>query len=222
MKTKLIISILMILTLIACGNTETSTNTQIQEATLKENMSFDEALNYLDALDKEYNSSWKKEQIPTNMIRPEILGEITNKTLELEKRIEKDTPQSTLVQARLDMISAQTAYYLVQKIGGTLNFTKENGTLQVKEPIDCNNIETIAKSTKLQYMTYQSWNNFMQNMDTLLQKNKEARYKIGINDQRISFYDSPFGKYEEMEQYFQTINQAAQQQCGKTIKLENS
>lgn len=205
------ITILFSILLIACAPTE------VKEEHKK--LNFDQVLAEFDAIDAQFGTNWKKEQIPNNMIPFPNLPAWTEKTLALENLTEKDTPERVLVEIRLDMISAQTSYYLGQQIGekGQVKVSKQNETWKLDEPINCDNLEDIAKATKLYWLSYQSWINFMNNMDLLLQKDKPSREKIGSNDNRVSFYTAPFGQAEDGTK---AIVKAVENSCGKTINLD--
>lgn len=205
--------IILLALLIACAPEQIEQKNE----TKKVEMTLQNILDEFEALDAQLNTSWKQEKIPQNMIKIEALQAWTDHVLALKEIIQTDTPASVLIEVRLDMLSAQTAYYLGAEIGekGEVILTREGENLVAKN-IKCENAEEIAKATKLYKLSVQSTITFNGNMDLLLQKSIEAREKIGTNENRPAFYESEF---PSAEQRIEAIKTALKEQCQIELKI---
>jgi hypothetical protein len=182
------------------------------------NVTVQNILDEFEAIDAQYKTSWMNEQVPKNMIRPESLEPWTNKLLMLKNLTPKDSLAFELIEARLEMLSAQTAVYLGAQIGekGSVPFTRtgENATIGT---LNCTNIKEIAKATKLYQVSFHSWQRFAGHMDAVLQFDIDARNKLGVDDKRMPFYQSSFqGAREKIRE----TAEAAKEQCGVQFNLE--
>lgn len=215
MKTFTIIALIL---LAACTPAIVEKN-ETNITTAKPNVTTQDILNEFEALDIQYNTSWKKEQIPKNMINPKTLQQWTDYTLALKKNTQKDTLASELIEARLEMLSAQTAVYLGVEIGqkGTVpSTTGENDTIIIGT-LNCDNIEDIAKATILYQMSFHSWQRFAHHMDNVLQNDIPLRTIIGVDNNKMPFYESPFNRARKK---IVATEKAAREQCGFAINLE--
>jgi hypothetical protein len=219
---KYLIPIIALVVLAACVQVPTEKNdTNIIELkkTMQANLSVQDILNEFEAFDKQYNTSWKKEQIPKSMINPKALRPWTEHTIALQNITQKGTLASELINARLEMLSAQTAVYLGVEVGqkGAVPFTeKENGTFIIGT-LNCSNIEDMAKATKLYQVAFHSWERFSGHMDNVLQNDIAAREFLGVDKNRMPFYESSFQKARKK---VDATAEAAKEQCGFAIKLE--
>jgi hypothetical protein len=215
MKTIIPIIVMLVL-LIACTP---HVEQQKENSTTNVNLTVDNIFREFDALDAQYNTSWKKEHITKSMIDPKVLPQWTDYTLALKNITQKDTLASELIDARLEMLSAQTAVYLSVEIGqkGAVPYTTgENDTIIVG-PLNCSNIEDIAKATKLYQVAFHSWQRFSGHMDNVLQYDVAARAIVGIDNNRMPFYESSFQKARKK---IEATAKALREQCGFAIKLE--
>jgi len=209
----LIIAILFLLA--ACVEVQPEANVSKQ---IKANLTTEQVLQEFEAIDKELNTTWLKEQISKNMIRPDALGTWTSRTLALRNVTETNTTAYDLIQARLDMLSAQTAVYLGVEIGenGYAPLEKKDGEFTAGK-IDCSKAESIAKATRLYQVAFHNWMTFANHMDNVLLKDKESRSIIGINKERPPFYASNF---QDARNKIQATSKAVKEQCSLTIPLE--
>lgn len=212
--------IAMLLLLAACTpHVEQKNEPATISTTTKANLTVDNIFREFDALDAQYNTSWKKEHIPKSMINPKALQPWTDYTLALKNITQKDTLASELIDARLEMLSAQTAVYLGVEIGqkgAVPSTTGENDTIIIGT-LNCSNIEDIAKATKFYQMAYHSWQRFSGHMDNVLQYDVAARAIIGVDNNKMPFYESSFQKARKK---IEATAEAAKEQCGFAIKLE--
>lgn len=172
-------------------------------------------------LDLELNTSWHEESIPFNMIQVKAIEPWTANMLFLRDRLSEknDTLLIDLVDARVQMLKSQLAYYLMIKVGpnGTINMTRTGKTLAPIQEIDCRNSKVIAKSLGLYYSSYAAWKNFTILMDKVLQ-NEEFRGQIGTNKERPKFYDPPF---PDALDYIAAAKKAVYEQCEVEIVMQD-
>jgi len=183
-------------------------------------LSLSEVLDEFSVLDADLNTSWKKEELPKNMIPPLAVQAWTKRLKLLEDLTEKDSPARKLVQARLEMLRSQVAYYLGAEIG-------EKGTVPLKEENDeftpgfvaCENVNDIEKATKLYALSLKHYLKFVQHMDNILQYSPEARQKIGIDENKVAFYSAPFNFGQKK---IDATIAAVEDQCNYVITLEDT
>ncbi len=219
MQMKEIIPLIAILVLLAaCAPQAPLKEENVTATTITANLTITDVLSEFDAFDAQYNTSWKKEQISKAMIRPEALQPWTDHLLALRNVTQKDTLANELIEARLEMLSSQTAVYLGVDVGpkGAVPYTKEANDTIIVGKLDCSNIEHIAKATKLYQLAYHSWVRFASHMDRVLQDSMEAREKLGINKNKMPFYTSSF---QDARQKVKASAQAAEEQCGFRMAL---
>ncbi len=200
---------------------ETITNiTNATKETATPLLSLSEVLDEFAALDADLNTTWKKEQIPDNMIRPLAVEQWTKRLKLLEDLTEKNSSANRLVQARLEMLRSQVAYYLGAEIGekGIVPLKQEGETF-TPGLVACENRKEIEKATKLYHISYKHYGKFVTLMDDILQNSVEAREKIGIDENRLAFYEAPF-KYGQNK--MDTITKAVEEQCNYVISLEDT
>ncbi len=218
---KYIIPIIALIVLAACVQVPMEKNaTNVSEtATIHANITVQDILNEFDALDAQYNTSWKKEQIPKSIINPKALRQWTDHTLALKNITRRGTLASELIDARLEMLSAQTAVYLGVEIGrkGAVPFTAGENDTFIIGTLNCSNIKDIAKATKLYQVAFHSWERFSDHMDNVLQNDAAAREFLGVDKNRMPFYESAFQKARKK---IEATAEAAKEQCGFAIKLE--
>ncbi len=210
MKQYLIITLLI---LAAC----TPQTVTKENVTAKANLSITQVLDEFDALDAQYNTTWREEQIPKKIIRPEALQSWTSHVLALRNITEKNTLAYELLEARLDMLSAQTAIYLGVEVGekGSVPLKKE-GEEYLPGKLNCANAEDMAKTTRLYQMAFHNYLYFAHHMDKVLEKSVETRERIGVNKERMPFYQSSF---QDAVKKIEATAKAVKEQCGVTIKL---
>lgn len=172
-------------------------------------------------LDLELNTTWHEESIPFNMIEVKSIEPWTANMLFLRNRISEknDTVLIDLVDARVQMLKSQLAYYLMIKVGpnGTINMTRTGKTLTPTQEIDCKNSKVIAKSLGLYYSSYAAWKNFTILMDRALQ-DEEIRGQIGANRDKPKFYNPPFA---DALDYINTAKKTVYQQCEIEIVMQD-
>lgn len=209
--------LLILLLLLAACTQQTVTKENITEKA-KANLSISQVLDEFDALDAQYNTTWREEQIPKNLIKPEALDQWTSHVLALRNITDQNSLAYNLIEARLDMLSAQTAIYLGLNIGekGSVPLKKE-GEEYIPGKLTCLNVEDMAKATKLYQMAYHNWLFFGHHMDVVLEKSIETRERIGVNEGRMAFYQSPF---QNAVKKIEATAKAVRDQCGVTIELE--
>jgi len=183
-------------------------------------LSLSEVLDEFAVLDADLNTSWKKEQLPDNMIPMAAVEPWTKRLNLLEDLTEKDSFAHKLVQARIEMLRSQAAYYLGAEIGekGTVPLKQEQTTF-TPGLVNCENIKEIEKATKFYYTANKHYLKFFKLMDSILQNSVEAREKIGVDENRILFYDGPFAYADKK---IETIKTAVEEQCGYLITFEDT
>jgi len=206
------IMIAAVLLLVACTPIKTET------PKAKANISITQILDEFDSLDAQYNTTWRQEEIPKKMIKTEALRAWTANTFALRNATENNTLEYELITARLDMLSAQTAFYLGMEVGikGEVLFEQQGENFTAGK-VNCTNVKEIAKETKLYQIAFHNWQDFGDHMDIVLQKSIEARQRIGVDTNRMAFYTAPFQK--AIKKLDATVN-AVRDQCGFAIKLE--
>ena len=166
-----------------------------QTPVTKTNLTTSDVLEEFTKIDAELNTNWHEEQIPDNMIRPDAIEPWTAKMIFLKDRLaqQNNTIAEKLVNARLDMLKSQLAYYASARIGekGKIDFVEENG-LKPSEIINCSDVKLIAKSLGLYNTAYIAWTNFTLHMDEVMQKDVEIREKIGTGEKKPKFYETQF------------------------------
>lgn len=176
-------------------------------------------------IDSELNTSWRNEQIPGNMIRPDAVEPWTAHLVFLKDRItaQNNSLLNNLVEARIAMLKSQVAFYLTAEIGEKgiinltlVNITKAGKTFAAAEKIDCGRVPVVAKSIGLYSSAFTAWKNFNLNMDTALQ-DIELRQRIGVNENRSAFYKSHFGDAEAL---IDATKIAVAEQCGVEIVIQ--
>ena len=194
---------------------ETKIATPIQQPLL----SLSEVLDEFAVLDADLNTSWKEEKIPSNIIASNAIEPWTKRLKLIEDLTEKDSLAHKLVQARIEMLHSQAAYYLGAEIGekGAIPLKQENKTVTAGK-VECNNVQEIEKATKLYYTSYNHYMKFFDLMDNILQNSKEAREKIGIDQTRIKFYESYFAQAQKK---IDATKNAVEEQCNYVITLED-
>lgn len=216
---KQVIPIIAVLVLLAaCVQMPQETTNATNTTTIQANLTVNDVLGEFEALDAQYNTSWMKEQIPKSMINPKTLQQWTDRTLALKNITMKNTLASELIDARLEMLSAQTAIYLGVRIGekGAVPLAIEEEHF-IAGRLNCNNIKEIAEATRLYQVAFHSWERFGGHMDTVLQDDIAARPILGVNNNRMPFYQSSFQKAREK---IEVTAKAVEEQCGFKIKLE--
>lgn len=208
---------LLITLLILAACTQQTVTEKVTEKA-KANLSIAQVLDEFDALDSQYNTTWREEQISKKLIKPEALDQWTSHVLALRNITEKDTLAYTLIEARLDMLSAQTAIYLGLDIGekGAVPLKKE-GEEYIPGKLNCANAENMAKATRIYQVAFHNWLYFAHHMDIVLEKSIETRERIGINAGRMAFYQSPF---QDAVKKIEATAKAVKDQCEVTIELE--
>lgn len=182
-------------------------------------LSLTEVLDEFSVLDADLNTSWKKEQIPDNMIRPLAVEPWTKRLKLIEDLTEKDSLANKLVQARLEMLRTQITYYLGAEIGDKgIVPLKLEGTEFTPGLVSCENIKDIEKSIKIYSISYSHYLKFVGHMDNILQSSEEAKQKIGIDDTKIAFYDGPFNQAQKK---IDSTLKAVEDQCDYVITLED-
>ncbi len=217
--------IITFLLLIACEQPAPQTNETIINETTNITattplLSLSEVIDEFSVLDTDLNTSWKKEHIPSNMIPPLAVEPWTKRLKLIEDLTEKDSLANKLVQARLEMLRAQVTYYLGTETG-------EKGTVPLKLDNDaftpglvaCENIKDIEKSIKIYSISYNHYLKFVGHMDSILQSSEEAKQKIGIDENKIAFYDGPFNQAQKK---IDATLKAVEDQCSYAIILEGA
>ncbi len=189
------------------------------EPALQANVSVQSMIDEFDALDAQYNTTWKKEQIPKNMIKPEALQPWTDHTLALRNITPENSLAHELILARLEMLSAQTAVYLGAQIGekGSVPISRGENDTFTAGTLDCANAEPMAKATKLYQVAFHSWQRFAGHMDTVLQFDASVRSELGVDESRMPFYQSSF---KDARQKIGAAARALEEQCRIIVKLE--
>lgn len=216
MKEKILLIALILLT--ACQTTiQPATNTT-SNATFPK-VTLTDVLEEFSMIDAELNTSWHKEEIPENMIPPEAIQPWTERLQVLQGAVEKNSAPALLIEARLDVLRSQLAYYLGAEIGekGAL-LMEQNGKEFKATNVNCENVQEIAKATKLYYLSFKSWLEFVGHMDELLQ-NHEAQQKIGTNEKRPAFYKPTFA---DAQAKIDATVKAVEEQCRLAINLEDT
>jgi len=215
---KKILCVLLLICLAAC-----QTTTPIQKTTPANITDVNKAavLEQFAKLDLELNTSWHEESIPANMIQVKAIEPWTANMMFLRDRLSEknNTLVLDLVDARVQMLKSQLAYYLMLKVGenGTINMTRTGKTLMPTQEIDCRNSKVIAKSLGLYYSSYAAWKNFTILMDEVLQ-DEEMRAQIGANKERPKFYNPPFADALE---YIKTTKKTVYDQCEVEIVMQD-
>jgi hypothetical protein len=183
-------------------------------------LSLSEVIDEFAVLDADLNTSWKQEQIPTNIIPLASIEPWTKRLNLLKDLTEKDSFAHQLIQARLEMLRSQAAYYLGAEIGekGEVPLKQEQTTF-IAGQVKCSNVQEIDKATKLYYTSYKHYMKFFNLMDNILQNSQEGREKIGIDKTRIQFYDSHFALAPKK---MDAIQAAVEEQCGYVITFEDT
>jgi hypothetical protein len=220
------LTIITFLLLIACEQPAPQTNETIitnitANITLTTPMlSLTEVLDEFSVLDVDLNTSWKKEHIPNNMILPTAVEPWTKRLKLLEDLTEKDSFANKLVQARLEMLRAQVTYYLGAEIGDKgIVPLKLEGMEFTPGLVACENIKDIEKSIKIYSISYSHYLKFVGHMDSTLQSSEEAKQKIGIDENKIAFYDGPFNQAQKK---IAATLKAVEDQCDYLITLEDT
>ncbi|VVB80934.1 Uncharacterised protein [uncultured archaeon] len=214
-----IIYVLLLICLVACQTAPKP----IQKTTPENITDVNKAavLEQFAKLDLELNSSWHEESLPSNPIKLKNIEPWTANMLFLKNRIaeKNDTVLLDLVDARMEMLKSQLAFYLMLKVGenGTINMTKTNKTFTPTQEIDCRNSKVIAKSLGLYYSSYAAWKNFTILMDKALQ-DQELRSQIGANQNKPKFYNPPFADALE---YIKAAKKAVYDQCEVEIVMQD-
>ncbi|MEM3154706.1 MAG: hypothetical protein QW165_04035 [Candidatus Woesearchaeota archaeon] len=214
------IVLIILATLAACAPATVEKNKTIATPApqIKANLTLQDVLNEFEALDAQYNTSWKEEHIPKKMIPAQALQPWTDRTLALRNLIPEHSLSHELIQARLEMLSAQTAMYLGKTIGEKANvpYTIMGERVTVGE-IDCANAKHISDALRLYQMAYHSVKRFMGHMDTVLQYEPGVRNKIGIDKTRMPFYESEFPYAGKR---IRETAKALKEQCNVNVPIE--
>ncbi|MCX6708299.1 MAG: hypothetical protein NTW67_01445 [Candidatus Woesearchaeota archaeon] len=180
---KKILCVLLLICLAACQTVEKP----IQKTTPANITDVNKAavLEQFAKLDLELNTSWHEESIPANMIQVKAIEPWTANMMFLRDRLSEknDTLVLDLVDARVQMLKSQLAYYLMLKVGenGTINMTRIGKTLTPAQEIDCRNSKVIAKSLGLYYSSYAAWKNFTILMDKVFGQGVTERRNESTN-----------------------------------------
>lgn len=158
-------------------------------------ISLQEVVMTFDKIDSELNTSWRTEEIPKNLIRPQAIEEWRAHVLFLKNQAALGTIEEQLLDARLNMLKAQAAHYLVMQNGPESvletrrNVGVSNVTYFVSQDVDCTNAPKILHSLRLLQEEHNAWKSFFTSMDDILQESTEARTLIGVNENRPKFYN---------------------------------
>ncbi len=206
---------LLMLLLAACttpAQTNSTNTTALSNTTLR--IMLDEFAK----IDTELNTSWHEEEIPRKLIPPTAIEPWTQKLIALKNSTEPDSFPDKLVEARLNMLKSQAAYYLGAEIGaaGALVMKGEEGKFTVTEKINCERLPSITKATQYYAHSFAHWLKFVHHMDDLLQKSDEAKELIGTNLARPKFYTPSFA---DAAGKINATATAVKQQCGYDIAL---
>ncbi|MBW2970200.1 hypothetical protein KY309_03085 [Candidatus Woesearchaeota archaeon] len=203
---KKIILLLLIISMAACQPKPTITEPNITDVTRQI------VLEQFALLDNEYKTDWHEEKIPDNMIELEAIEPWTARMIFLKDRIQSknDTTAEKLIDARIDMLKSQLAYYLMLKTG-------KEGQVNITENTDCKNVKIIAKALGLYNTAHTNWYNFTIHMDAVLQ-DEEMRELIGADDRRPKFYKSYFGNAKK---YIEAVQQKVYKDCEVEIVMQD-
>jgi hypothetical protein len=217
-RTMKTITLIALIFLSACVQVAVEKNETNLTAPAQPNVTVQDILNEFEALDAQHNTSWMKEQIPKSMISVEALRHWTDQLITLKNFTAKDSLAYELIEARLEMLSAQTAVYLGAQVGekGSVPFTRSGENVTIGA-LNCTNMKEIARATKLYQVSFHSWQRFAGHMDTVLQFDMTARNKLGVDDKRMPFYQSSFQGAREK---IRATAEAAKEQCGVQFNLE--
>lgn len=148
-------------------------------------------------LDRQLDTLWRQEQIPDNLIDQNAIKPWTASMLFLKDRLasQNNTALMTVVDARIDMLRAEVAYYLINDIDGKVDVTIEDGEATVTN-IDCAKKEDIEQYYKLYGLAYKYYEGFVEKLDGLSQESVEMR-QVFADQNRPAFYDSRMGAVEK-------------------------
>ena len=168
-------------------------------------------------LDSQFNTSWHSEAIPDHMIPATMIEPWADRMLSLEN--ETDNISVLLVDARIDMLKSQLAWYLAKDIGprGELEMSKLGKEVNITEKINCADAPDITKEIKLYISSFKYWLAFNHAMDELLQKSPEAQEKIGVDEKRPAFYNKVF---EDAPEEIAAIIKAMKDQCNIALDVK--
>ena len=130
---------------------------QIDTAPETTELTLNDVLAEFDKLDSELNTSWKEEQIPDNMLPLKKMEPWTSQLLFLRERT-TDELLTNLIDARIEMIKSQLAYYLVAKQGeaGSVEMVKSGKEYTVTEEINCEDIPSIKEAARQIQLSHKS------------------------------------------------------------------
>jgi len=208
--------LLLLSLLIACQSAMLTTNEPTPTPKIEE-LTLSQVIDEFSVIDSQLNTTWKLEQIPDKMIAPRSIVPWTQK-IEMLKALAQQGLPTELIEARLEMLRAQAAYYTGANIKkGEVKLEMQDNEVKVAS-INCDNMREIAEATKLYNVAFVHWRTFFGIMDQILQKSKEAREKIGTDENRPAFYKSQFGTAQKR---MQAIQDALKYECGFTLNLED-
>lgn len=173
-------------------------------------------INEFEALDNTYNTNWQEERIPDNIIRLDAIEPWTKRLTTLQDRLDETSAAYQLIDARLAMLESQLALYLREDYEhGDVTLVKEDDEYVVSEILNCDNVPDIINANNLYVKSYNAYFRFFNTMDDLLQTSPDAQQLIGVDNNRLAFYDSPFS---DIEKQVKAIEDAIIMQCaGKTV-----
>ncbi len=208
---------LVLLFLVAC-TAPVKENPPATNITVQSNLTLRAMIDEFAKIDSELNTSWHEEEIPRKLISPAAIEPWTQRLIVLKNTTEPDSFPDKLVEARLNMLKSQAAYYLGATVGaeGALIIKGEEGKFTVTEKINCERLPSITKATQLYALSFAHWLRFVHFMDDLLQKSDEAKELIGTNLARPKFYTPTFA--DAGAKINATVT-AVKQQCGYDIPL---
>lgn len=186
-------------------------------------------------LDAEFGTFWREEQIPNNLIPREAIEPWTAALLFIRKRLEQAFEQAqeqgqadkkgfevllNLVDARVKMLEAQSAYYAAEDFGeqGKVTLRKEGWKFYINETINCDDVPLIANATAYYDASAKALKRAQYLLDLALTASKEAQELIGVNEKRPAIYKSLQG---DIEMRVKLTKQALAEQCAVDLVIKN-
>ncbi|GEM_PF-7063396 len=215
---KIFVIIILLLLLIACNTPKTALKPTEPENTTE--LSKTGILALFSKLDSELNTSWREEEIPTNMINIKAIEPWTANMVFLKDRLatKNDSVLQNLVDARIDMLKSQLSYYLMLEVGekGIINMTQLDKKFTPAQEIDCKNAKIIAKSLGLFDASHKAWKNFSMHLDEALQNDLDLRKQLGDSN-RPKFYNSLL---DNVPEYTAAAQKTVYNQCEIEIVIQ--
>ena len=169
---------------------DTSSEGDDKPSVTLENINFMGVFNAIQALDKEYVTEWKKEQLGKYLVPLSIIGPYLAELGKIRILINETTDEKAIlfVEARIAMLESQRNFQKAIALGTTAIVNERSG---------CKDVEVLTQGRDLYNASLQAGHKFSKNMDRILSladvKEPEVLDVIGVNLEKPRFYLSPFG-----------------------------